>query len=469
MNDGDLYCEHCAMEIRIVPEFDAQVEQQIDEAMRSVSDEVGPEAERQAALLAKQEERERRRLRRGRRMKLLAAALLACAAALLLGMGLQRWQSSRSASYFVGEAYRYAKRGEFDEAAAQIERAMVLSEEPGVSLLLLRAEYLQKAGRTQEAAEAAQEAALDQTITSEERVDAYGRLLAVYASQGRYEEAAALLAACSDEAVRAAYGEYLIAEPTFDMPAGSYEDVLLLTISPGCEASVFYTIDGTRPSTKSALYREPLRLQEGEYEISAICVNHFGVESGVVTRRYEVAPARPDAPQVLTDSGTYSSPAYITVAKPSRGEVHYTTDGTEPTEDSPLYTERIAMPVGASTFRFVCIGENGVASEVVERHYQMNVSSSFSVEDGPNYILVALIQAGEVVDTVGTIRDGSARYSYTYQGLRQVQGYGTFFIYTEALTDYMAGDTVLTGRRFAVNTKNGTVNLYNQDGTLQPF
>ncbi|MDO4283848.1 MAG: chitobiase/beta-hexosaminidase C-terminal domain-containing protein [Eubacteriales bacterium] len=477
IKDGDLYCENCAMEIRIVPEFDPQIEQQIHESMQGVGDVIGEEADRQARELTeeleRQEYRERRTVGRQkgghRRRRRILLALAVCGGAAFLAFAVFRYAARQSESYLVGEAYRYSEDGDYEAALESIESAVRLTVEPSPSLLLLRAEYLQKSGRTEEALSALEDLVQEEGLSSEERMEAYGRLLGLYTLQERYEEAAGAIEACGDEQVRQAYAQYLISEPVFDKAAGDYEGELELTLSADCEGTIFYTIDGTTPTTRSALYQSPLRLSDGEYEIAAICVNHFGVVSEVVTRRYEVSPAQPDAPEVLTEEGTYSRPTYITVAEPEEGEIYYTTDGTEPTQDSNRYTGRIPMPVGASVFKFVCISESGAASEVVECHYQMNVTSSFSIEDGPNYILVELINAGEIVDVQGTIRSGSARYIYSYQGVRQIQGYGTFYIYSESLMDYMTGDTVVTGRRFAVNTKNGTVNLYDAAGNLQQF
>ena len=52
-------------------------------------------------------------------------------------------------------------------------------------------------------------------------------------------------------------------------------------------------------------------------------------------------------------------------------------------------------------------------------------------------------------------------------GLKQIADTGNFLMYSEALTDE-GGNTVSTGRIYAVNATNGTVNIYSA-GTLFPI
>ncbi len=478
IKDGNLYCEHCAMEIKIVPEYDTEIEQEMQDAMQTVSDSVthalGQEAKEGERGWTREDStiplREDIPPRRGyRRDILLVLAGILLGALLVAGfLVFHYYRNTEGESYYVGEAYRFAEDGAYEEAAEQIALAMEAAGEERIDLVLQRAEYLRSAGKYEEAQEETTALLERKDLTDEEKTEVYRKLLTIYASLNDYEGAATLIGDCEDENIRETFREYRIEAPVMDAAAGSYEDELILTISADCQGSIFYTIDGSTPTTQSSLYQSPLHLKEGEYTVAALCVNRFGVKSRVVRRQYTVEPAKPDAPVVTTAEGTYNTPTLITVSASKHGKIYYTTDGTDPTEDSKEYTGKIIMPLGSSVFKFVCINDNGIASEIVEKHYTLNVSGNFSIEDGPNYILVAMINAGEVVDVNGTITGGSARYIYNYQGLRQIEGYGTFYIYAESLMDYITGNCVETGRRFAVNIKNGTVNLYGDSGDLTP-
>ncbi len=484
IKDGNLYCEHCAMEIRIVPEYDTEVEQEMQDAMQTVSDSVAHALDQQPERgergwqeeeitlplpdMQAVPEKTRQQKRHRRDIVLVLVGVLVGALLVVLFLLFHFSHEEKGESYYVGEAYRFAEDGAYEEAAEQIALAMEATGEDRVDLVLQRAEYLRSAGEYDKALEETEALLEKQDLTQDQKTEVYRKLLTIYASQDDYEAAAKLIGSCEDEDIRETFREYRIEAPALDAAAGSYEDELILTISADCQGSIFYTIDGSTPTTQSSLYQSPLHLKEGEYTVAAVCVNRFGVKSRVVRREYTVEPAKPDAPEVITPEGTYNSPTLIAVSAPKHGKIYYTTDGTDPTEESREYTGKIIMPLGSSVYKFVCINENGIASEIVEKHYTLNVSSNFSIEDGPNYILVAMINAGEVVDVNGTITGGSARYIYNYQGIRQIEGYGTFYIYAESLMDYVTGASVETGRRFAVNIKNGTVNLYGENGELSP-
>lgn len=549
--DGALFCENCATEIKIVPEYEARLEEQIsigmEEAAKVIAEEKGdppapdvpddsaalpevaPEAGEESAPEAVlqeplEESATRRRLRKARRlaryasrrryvkfmMVFLVGAVFAAACMVLL-YSHDLYQRTHSKSYYVGRAYQLSSSGQYQQAADEIDKAIALgadgNDEEGANdaaLYLRKSEYLQRAGEEGLALGAASMVLEDDASTEDDVVAAYGRMIAIYASYEEYDKIAELLSKCSRPKVVENYLQYALFEPEFSEEEGSYEDVLTLTLSDQGDGSIFYTLDGSVPTTDSLLYTGPIQLTEGTYEVSAIYVNHFNLSSGPVTKKYTIASMVPDPPQVTPKSGTYAKQMEITAsleAPNSDGsaadtsgkgtdvaqkgsadsaekssalakdlssvKIYYTTDGSDPTEDSLLYTGPIAMPQGDSVFRFAAFSESGDRSEIVERKYTYRLTSSIGQKDGVNYILVALIQRGEVVDTAGTIPSGTAHYSFTYTGLKQIEGSGNFLIYSEALTD-AGGNTVSTGRTYAVNATNGTVNIYSE-GTLFPL
>ncbi|WP_130836858.1 chitobiase/beta-hexosaminidase C-terminal domain-containing protein [Lachnoclostridium sp. Marseille-P6806] len=457
--EGKLLCESCGHEIAIVPEYDT-VEQKISENMTRITEAIARQeaAESRRQKLLEEKERRHRRLIR---METAAIVFLLLFAA---GTGTVLYFRLHSQSYYVGEAYKASRRGENDRAAELIDRAVSLETEPAAALIMEKADYQLRAGRFEAAAETLKALIADQegALSEDELHRAYEALIDIYAAQNRYREIAALLAE-SRESIRELFPDYLVSPPIFDAPEGEYEDILYLSLRTECTGSIFYTTDGSEPTAEDHLYQEPLLLTEGEYSIAAVAVNRYGVYSDAVTMHYEVGTAVPDAPEVTTRSGGYTSPTLITVSPPSFGTVYYTTDGSDPTGESEEYTDPIVMPAGSSFYRFAVIAESGASSDIVERRYEFQPSGNLSIEEGPNYILVAMIRSGEVVDTVGTIRDGSARYAYYYKGLKTIGNYGNFYIYSEILVD-AAGSSAETGRKFAVNLTNKTVNLYDDSG-----
>ena len=530
--DGSLFCEKCAAEIKIVPEYEARLEEQISSGMESVTrvfqdggssradsirekksgDGVRPDSETnlspaqnsgseddqnaQEALLRRQARYEARRRKVTLMLVFLVGAVCAVVILLAVFFGFFR-PGERTVSYYVGLAYELSSSGEYAAAADEIDKALALESEDeetsSAALYLLKSEYLQKAGEKDLALGAASMVLDVESSSEEDEIAAYGQMIAIYASYEEYDKIAELLLNCTRSSVVESYPQYTLFDPEFSLEGGEYDDSVTLELTDQGQGSIFYTLDGSTPTTSSLLYREPIELTEGTYEVSAIYVNHFGLQSNVVTQTYVVVGSVPDAPQVSPNSGTYAKQMTITatasgsdqemdeedgevenssqdeesVSLRRTGTIYYTTDGTDPTTDSYEYTGPITMPQGSSVYRFAVITEDGVSSDVIEREYTYKLTSSISSDDGVNYILIALINRGEIVDTVGTLPGGTAQFNFSYIGLEQIQDAGNFLIYEETLVDNV-GNAAKTGRVYAVNATNGTVNLYS-DGTLTPI
>ena len=50
IEEGSLFCENCSHEIKIVPDYDSQIEQKINETMSTITDELSREARKQREL-----------------------------------------------------------------------------------------------------------------------------------------------------------------------------------------------------------------------------------------------------------------------------------------------------------------------------------------------------------------------------------------------------------------------------------
>lgn len=452
LKEGNLLCEVCGTEVTIVPEYESQVEQRIQETMEHITDDIDRQAE--------QEEAEQLRLERRkaliRRLLLVFAGVLIGVALVMTGFAVYRSRVRKTPSYLISQAYRAAADSNYEEAASFAQRAVSASHsfQPGYSLLL--AEYLQRSGDVDQAVLVAENVLKAQESSNENTLDAYGRIVSALSSQERYEEISEILKDCKDENILDLYRDYLVEKPVVEAPSGTYEDSLYLSIEPQAGCIIRYTLDGTVPDESSEVYTEPVTLTTGVYTVWVNATNKFGVSSDVTRCAYKIVPSRPGLPVLKTPSGTYKNPEKIELEIPERGEIHYTTDGTDPTEESELYTEPIPMPDGVSTFKFAVISSEGVSGDIVEAHYNRKAETAVTSADGQNYIIVALIRSGEIVDVNGTIRDGSARFSYWLEGQHQIEGRGSFFIYSEMLTD-LTGSSALTGRRFAVNAASGTV------------
>ena len=80
----------------------------------------------------------------------------------------------------------------------------------------------------------------------------------------------------------------MVSEPKFSHEPGYYKEIIPLKITSEKDETIYYTMDGSTPTTESMVYSTPIFLEDGEYEIRAICVDRNGVESDVVVGKYQI-------------------------------------------------------------------------------------------------------------------------------------------------------------------------------------
>jgi hypothetical protein len=136
-----------------------------------------------------------------------------------------------------------------------------------------------------------------------------------------------------------------VATPTFSPAAGTYstsQTLIMSDTTPG--AVIYYTTDGSAPTTSSTVYTAPLTVSASE-TISAIAVAP-GMTSSPVTSASFVIQTATAAPLITPAGGTYTSPQTVSITDTTAGAViYYTTNGSAPTTSSTVY----AAPLTVST------------------------------------------------------------------------------------------------------------------------
>lgn len=127
-------------------------------------------------------------------------------------------------------------------------------------------------------------------------------------------------------------------------------------------AVIHYTLDGTDPNSSSAVYTEPFALSE-DTTVKAIAIKDDKTSS-VVTKVYE-APEQivVTEPEIaITENGE------VTLVNLTDGAtVYYTTDGTDPSSSSQVYSEAFVVTDG-TTVKAIAIKDN-VQSLIVSETY----------------------------------------------------------------------------------------------------
>jgi alpha-tubulin suppressor-like RCC1 family protein len=126
------------------------------------------------------------------------------------------------------------------------------------------------------------------------------------------------------------------ANPTYSPTQGTYTSNQNVTISSVSQSvTIRYTTDGTTPTEASTVYSSPVLVDETVI-LKAKAFRSGWTESNQGTASYTMKVA---TPSLSPTGGSFSSPKNVTVTGTTAGAtLHYTTDGSSPTESSPTVT-----------------------------------------------------------------------------------------------------------------------------------
>jgi len=168
-----------------------------------------------------------------------------------------------------------------------------------------------------------------------------------------------------------------LALPTFSPGAGIYistQSVTIADINTG--ATIYYTTDGSTPTTSSTLYTGPVSVSSSE-TLNAIAIQSGHVNSAVATAAYTInsgTSALP-APVFSLASGSYTSAQSVTISDATAGvAIYYTTNGTTPTTSSTMYTGTIAVST-SETLEAIAVGTGHTNSAVAIAGYTISATA----------------------------------------------------------------------------------------------
>jgi hypothetical protein len=140
-----------------------------------------------------------------------------------------------------------------------------------------------------------------------------------------------------------------VAAPEASPAAGTYTTAQSVTLSTVTQdATIYYTLDGSVPTTESARYNAPIFVQVSQ-TIRAIAVKSNFISPALVEFPY-VITGKVQAPTFSVATGSYgpAQTVEITSSTPD-ATIYYTIDGSTPTRESARY----ASPVVVSTSQVI--------------------------------------------------------------------------------------------------------------------
>ena len=163
--------------------------------------------------------------------------------------------------------------------------------------------------------------------------------------------------------------------PSFSPGAGTYTSVQTVTISDSAiDAAIYYTTNGTAPTTSSTVYSAPIQVSTTE-TLKAVAIVDGSSLSAVGAAAYTINLPTTATPTFSPAAGTYSTAQTVTISDTTSGAtIYYTTNGTTPTTASTVYSSAITVSA-TETLEAIATHSSDTNSAVGSAAYTIQVST----------------------------------------------------------------------------------------------
>jgi alpha-tubulin suppressor-like RCC1 family protein len=239
-----------------------------------------------------------------------------------------------------------------------------------------------------------------------------------------------------------------VGTPTFSLAAGTYvvaASVSTTVSSATSAASIYYTLDGSEPTSSSTPYTGALTITQ-TVTLKARAYKASVPTSNVGTRVYELKAM---APAISPSSATYNIPQTSTMTSgTTAASIRYTTDGSEPSESSATYSTGVPIEVSA-TLKAKAFNAGWTPSNTTTVAYTLKVGL-------PSFSPVAGSYGTAQSVGVTTVTPG-ATLRYTESGLEPVE------------TDAVVSGAIPVGHSLTLRARGWKAGWTTSDGVLASY
>ncbi len=400
--DGEVICPVCRMEVQIVPDYnplDDVLENQVRGGVtQALNTDIGtlrqgagtkrPNGQRQntsrtgetknkrvkvngsssdyEARMRRRKQMERKRaIAKKKRQRMLLTSAFAIIFVLVLAVVI--YQNSYPGQ--IKKGYNLLAEKQYEEAIIRFQKALAKNDEKAEAYVGIASVYL-----AQRDLDGAEKIYMDAISEHPDNVVIYEAAIQFYIDINQESKIAYLLEDCKSESVLNSVEQYTTDVPSFSLDESeTYDDIQALELT-GTGKAIYYTTDGSDPTTSSSKYDKPIKIEEGETTVKAISVNELDIPSIIVSKTYLVEFPIAEAPSVTPSTGQYDTRQYVSVVVPDNYEAYYTTDGSDPVpgqSGTKQYSKAVSMPEGNTIFKVVLVDQKGRLSDITIRNYEL--------------------------------------------------------------------------------------------------
>jgi Legume lectin domain/Fn3 associated/Chitobiase/beta-hexosaminidase C-terminal domain len=223
--------------------------------------------------------------------------------------------------------------------------------------------------------------------------------------------------------------------PVFSPSGQEFHPSIQITLTDSSpSAQIFYTTDGSTPSTASTLYTQPFNISSTS-TVRAIAAGTGFVASTVSSETYTLVNQVP-TPMYSPVPGDYTTAQSVTITTtwPGTQTIYYTTDGSTPTTSSKVYSGPVSITT-TSTLKAMATASTLTNSSVASGLYTIapNAPNSINFSGGFSSSGITLVGRTRLSGTRLRLTDGGQTEASTawYNTQVNVQSFSTDFMFQQ--------------------------------------
>ena len=224
------------------------------------------------------------------------------------------------------------------------------------------------------------------------------------------------------------------AQPILNPVSQQFHGSLQISITDSTpNAQIYYTTDGTTPSTASTLYTAPFTISSTK-TVQAIAVGSGLLASTVASETYTLVNQVP-TPTFSPVPGDYTSGQSVTISTTWPGStIYYTTDGSTPTTSSNVYTGPVSIS-STSTLKAIATAPNLTNSFLASGVYTIATGATSSIDFSNGFTSTGITRVGKATLSGTRLRltnGGTTQASAAWYNTQvNVQSFSTDFMFQQ--------------------------------------
>ena len=246
--------------------------------------------------------------------------------------------------------------------------------------------------------------------------------------------------------------DYKVDEPTSSENPGSFEDSVEINLMASDGCTIYYTTDGSEPTTKSSKYSSAIKIEKDDVTVKAIAVNSIGVASDVAEFKYSISLKAPDAPVLNPSESDVKVGTKIVIEGLADDEkAYYTLNGSTPSANSSQYSGGITLDkAGNYVVSVIVINKHNLSSPVTRVSYNVSEEKTYTKDEAESILMKRLVSNSKVSQS-GTMVGGGGTAKLVYQNTTTISGTKMYYI----RLDVNSGNSTKTEGYYGVGVNNG--------------